>query len=563
MAGILEQWNDPSTQGALSLSSNLLRSAGPSAMPVPFGSAVGNAYQGYLQNRQQQQLLDLENLKGQLLKTQVAQAQRQQALFGWILGGKKGPMPGTEGTPTSPALATQDVSVTPPGLSLASQAQYGMQPNQALNDGAAPNAPALSSPQGGLDERILEPAVINSMIPGYGALYGQFNAPTDAQKNAAVLTNANTPEPIRRALIADSTKAFRPGGYGLNALGQVQFFPKLPENANANIVNGQVQSVSQIPGSAGVIQTNANAATLGALGKSMVTNAAGETGPMAAVAPNMLPSVDYAFRPAGGGAIVRGEAPDVATATTIGKGIIARPGPAVAGSGVPASDPWASIPKPEIPNTGLQTTYQKGVAEERAKATAELSKKYGADATTANQRLAYNTQASSLLDQATTGPLALSIGGVKNFLTERIGIPASVVNNAIGGDPNATAALNKDLLNSATQKAKSTYGPRMTQSEVMLQIKQASPNVDMTKATIKYLLNTDSKMSEYQVNQATALGKYLGQGGDPYQFEGWYAKNFPISSETEAVAMPGNTPAPANGAQTKTRKYNPATGKIE
>ena len=66
----------------------------------------------------------------------------------------------------------------------------------------------------------------------------------------------------------------------------------------------------------------------------------------------------------------------------------------------------------------------------------------------------------------------------------------------------------------------------------MLQIKQASPNVDMTKATIKDLLDTDSKMSQYQVNQSTALGKYLGQGGDPYQFEGWYAKNFPLSPHT-------------------------------
>lgn len=64
MAGILEMFNDPATQGILSLSSNLLRAGGPSATPVPFGAALGNAFHGFQQDQRQQQMLDMQ--KGQL-----------------------------------------------------------------------------------------------------------------------------------------------------------------------------------------------------------------------------------------------------------------------------------------------------------------------------------------------------------------------------------------------------------------------------------------------------------------------------------------------------------------
>ncbi|MDE2470906.1 MAG: hypothetical protein KGL35_19690, partial [Bradyrhizobium sp.] len=100
--------------------------------------------------------------------------------------------------------------------------------------------------------------------------------------------------------------------------------------------------------------------------------------------------------------------------------------------------------------------------------------------------------------------------------------------------------LNKELINSALAGAKKIYGPRITQNEVQLQIKQASPNVDQTTGAIRYLLNLGNQQAQYQINQADALSKYRAAGGDPYAFEGWYAKNFPMAQSVGQAAMADN-----------------------
>ena len=77
----------------------------------------------------------------------------------------------------------------------------------------------------------------------------------------------------------------------------------------------------------------------------------------------------------------------------------------------------------------------------------------------------------------------------------------------------------------------------MTQSEVMLMLSKGAPNIDMTKAAMKYLVDTDNAGAKYQIQQSGDLGKYLSSGGDPMRFESWYSTKFPMTKATEPIHM--------------------------
>jgi hypothetical protein len=219
------------------------------------------------------------------------------------------------------------------------------------------------------------------------------------------------------------------------------------------------------------------------------------------------------------------------------------------------SDPWATMPKRATPQGMGQTTFDKTMAEQQGGVATKLVEKYGAVADAANQRIALNNQALALVDKADTGPKAALIGDVKNWLVSRFNVPESSFENT----PSATIALQKDLLNAATQRAKQQFGSRITQSEVMLMLSRGSPNVDMPKAAIKYLIDSDNAMSKYGIQQSADLGRYLQQGGDPMRFEGWHAQAFPaahVLGDVKLNVSSGSRNAPI-------RKFNPATGKIE
>ncbi|MDE2470127.1 MAG: hypothetical protein KGL35_15620, partial [Bradyrhizobium sp.] len=225
-----------------------------------------------------------------------------------------------------------------------------------------------------------------------------------------------------------------------------------------------------------------------------------------------------------------------------------------------STDPWANVPQFTMPGGIGQDTYHKGLAEGAAKQMGDLATKYGTQADLANQQIAMNNDALEKLSQATTGPQAMGITEIQNFLQNRAGwdpkgSAMTALNNFMHspGDPAATQELNKELINSALAGAKKIYGPRITQNEVQLQIKQASPNVDQTTGAIRYLLNLGNQQAQYQINQADALSKYRAAGGDPYAFEGWYAKNFPMTQSVGQAAMqpvkqaPVTTQAPSHG----------------
>ena len=199
---------------------------------------------------------------------------------------------------------------------------------------------------------------------------------------------------------------------------------------------------------------------------------------------------------------------------------------------LPTADPWKSIPRLEEPGGVGQSTYQNVRQKQAGELASKIAEENGKLADTANMRKTFNDEALALLNKSTTGAGALGITEVQNFLTQRLGLPESLLKAASNGDPTATLELNKNLVNAATQGAKAIYGPRLAQSEVKIQLEQAAPNIGMTKAAILMLVKMDNARSDYQIQKTNALGQYLQKQGDPYQFEGWYAKNFPMSEAT-------------------------------
>ncbi len=312
----------------------------------------------------------------------------------------------------------------------------------------------------------------------------------------------------------------RPGGT-VYIPGQGPQFTAPQNGMQTNWQNGQPQQ-GAVPGATGAIQQTSEA---GALGKSLgefhnVTQGSGAQVPVL------------------GRDLQSGKLPPYYAAGN-------QPTPKA-----PTGDPWQSIPKLQTPGGFGQTTFQKELQAKQAENANTLGQKFGTQADMSSQRLAYNQQALELLNTSATGPLALQSAQLKNWLVSSNLVPES----AFKHPPSDTIALNKDLLNAAAEKAKQRYGSRMTQSEVMLQIKQGAPNVDMTKAAIKYLLDSDNAMAQYHTQQSNDYGKYIQQGGDPMRFEGWYARNFPMSKAVGQVQLHEPT-SPSGSVDDLVRKW--------
>lgn len=169
MAGALDAFNDPATQGLLSLSASLLQAGGPSATPVPFGAAMGNAYQNYQGDQQRRALLGLEQQKANLTQMQVQAAMRQQAMQEWALTGNMPQMP-SMGAPSglgAPQAPQQPMPLNAP-QSLPSGAPGAPQSHQGLPPG---------SPLAGLPPEAQQAIKLNMALPGAGSIAMQATQP--------------------------------------------------------------------------------------------------------------------------------------------------------------------------------------------------------------------------------------------------------------------------------------------------------------------------------------------------------------------------------------------------
>lgn len=213
---------------------------------------------------------------------------------------------------------------------------------------------------------------------------------------------------------------------------------------------------------------------------------------------------------------------------------VTQPSQNVAQSQTTPDDPWTTMPKrPASQGLGM-SAYDARVTDVQGKNLDRLSEKLGGNADIAQKRMAVNNQSLEMVDRADTGPGAALIGDVKSILVSRFGIPEKDFTN----DPAATVTLNKDLMNAAVARAKAMYGARMSTNEVNNMLKRGAPNGDMVKSAIKFLLQSDNTSASYDIQQASDFGKFVSKGGDPMQFESWYAKNFPLTAKESEVKLP-------------------------
>jgi hypothetical protein len=223
-------------------------------------------------------------------------------------------------------------------------------------------------------------------------------------------------------------------------------------------------------------------------------------------------------------------------------GTTVQPSASVPAGGAPQS-PWNTMPKLQISNAiGAPNAFVEGRLKAAGSKDAELSSQYGKEADLADQKLQFNKEALQSLPNAETGPVSDWLTEKRSWLKE-MGVPDSLVPGTGAIAP--TIELNKYLGNSALQGARSTYGARMTQNEVALQMDELSPSAKMTKDAISSLVGQDNIKQQYAKQRADDYGKYVQQGGDPLRFESWYSKAFPLTqfAQQHAQTVPGQAAA--------------------
>ena len=197
--------------------------------------------------------------------------------------------------------------------------------------------------------------------------------------------------------------------------------------------------------------------------------------------------------------------------------------------GAAATEPWlAGVPKLAIPNTPGQTTdtFHQKLLTDAAARHAELTERFGNEADLADQKMQYNAQALKYLKNAEVGPSSGWMTEHRANLQEW-GVPDSLIPGV--GKTTDTMELNKNLKQSALQGARAIFGSRMTQMEVKLQHDELSPSTSMTKDAIASLIQQDNIKAGYAKQRANNYGSYVQAGGDPMQFERYYASKRPLS----------------------------------
>lgn len=196
------------------------------------------------------------------------------------------------------------------------------------------------------------------------------------------------------------------------------------------------------------------------------------------------------------------------------------------------SDYKLAVPKvqPGVGSTPGQIDQQKATVAART----DLLKDSQDATSTAAQSLTYLNAAKAIM-QSKGAPTVGLTGPLANEVSRVFG----------GVDATNYQEVAKYLGNAALQNAKATYGQRMTQSEVGLQLNELSPSTKMTPDAINNLIGTNIRNAQYTMDSAQRVNKYLGTGGDPQQFSEWNQKYWPQSK-----AVNGSSAAPSASAAT-------------
>ena len=166
---------------------------------------------------------------------------------------------------------------------------------------------------------------------------------------------------------------------------------------------------------------------------------------------------------------------------------------------------------------------------------AALTDQYGAASHLADQQLDFNRRAMAALPNAEVGPMSEWLTENRARLSEAFPALAKLI--PANGTVTPTMELNKELLNSALQGARTIYGNRMTQNEVKLQTEEMSPSAHMTRDAIASLVQQGNVQAMYAKQQAQDYAKFTRAGGDPTQFESWYATHRPLTEFAAYTTM--------------------------
>lgn len=504
---------DPSSQVGMQLLAN-------SSTPGKFGSILGKSMLGAQQQQQQNASQQMQLLgQGQDLRMKALQQQMfMQAYPQWIqtLSGQGGGQQGQQGPQAPPGAPPQMGGAPPqaPGMpgpgpqaapAQGAQPAASQDPFQMLQQGMLGAAMGMPGAQQMIDvakARLQYDPQLQTKIEA-----AKDKVSVDQEQISQALKGGNTALAwgltqklqqdmglVHVASMSGTRTTFTPGG--------VQTVNPNEGMATMDRGNGNITQ-SLIPGAAGAIGTKAAAEAQGkATGEVVpVTNQNGTTGfaPRSTVTGGSAPG------------IARSAAPPISTGDpTLDKAI---------------ADPTYKLP-PLQPGQSLSKSGIKAredLLDDSQKAT---------DA--ASQSLQYLKAAQQIM-QSKGAPVTGLFG------------PAAAQISRVWGGVNATnyQEVAKYLGNAALATAKQTYGARMTQSEVKLQLNELSPSTHMTPDATNNLLDTNMRSAQYTVDSARRANAYLKAGNDPQTFAQWNQQYFPREN---VVNKPSSGMAPPPGA---------------
>lgn len=412
--------------------------------------------------------------------------------------------------------------------------------------GAAPGVGPAPTGGGSLNPMGLPPALAMRMFAHDPSKYGELVAGPEGWRTAMMATGGDTAAAQRlivAKMVKEGTLDVRPGGMLLGKNPDGTTFqlrnPTLPSGVEPDFgPGGTVTGAHLIPG---VAQAESVIAGAGEYGKEQgklqeIPTGSGHTRPQIGVqgvagagAPGQLPP-GLTGAPAAPGGPPAGPQYFPPRAPLPGAG--AAPG----GGGQGDTSWWPKMPKiPEDNSLGEPSTFQHTVNETRGKIYADHVKQLGLEADTADQKLEYSTELLRNLPQAFTGPQASGTASFWNAVSQVPGVKA-LLPKEYTQDAAGTNIVIKNLVNQAIQGARAIYGPRMAQSEVMLQKNEASPSITMGIQAIYALQRQEDAKSAYFIQRKNDFDKYSEQGGDPIRFEGAYQTKFPLAKFASAYA---------------------------
>jgi hypothetical protein len=207
------------------------------------------------------------------------------------------------------------------------------------------------------------------------------------------------------------------------------------------------------------------------------------------------------------------------------------------------NDPAYKLNVPPVTRGTSQTPAAAKVAGAIADSQTTLLNDQADNSKIAGRSLSYSKLAMGILNGGgvNTGWGSSQITTMKMAL-QQVGVPASLLGNLASNN----VELNKYLTQAALQQLKATYGARVSQMEVFLNLQKANPSAEMPMQAIKVLLGNSIASSQYDVDSAKRANSYVKAGNDPRLFDTWNQDKYPRENYTSVPkAAPSNAPAQA------------------